>query len=154
MTCPRPARPDAHLVAAPRSGSVRRPADVRRRGRGVVAAVLVVGLLAGCGGAPARPTPSGPVLQDDGSYRAEVVMRDMAFVPAEVTVPSGATLEIVVTNEDGMPHDLVLDDGSATPLLSRGEQASLTVVVADDVAGWCSVVGHREAGMVLDLRAG
>jgi nitrite reductase (NO-forming) len=94
------------------------------------------------------------VLQDDGTYRAEVVMRDMAFVPAEVTVPGGATLEIVVTNADGMPHDLVLDDGSATALLSRGEQAALTVVVADDVAGWCSVVGHREAGMVLDVRAG
>lgn len=117
-------------------------------------AAAMVGLVAGCGGPAAEPSPSGPVLQDDGTYRVAVVMRDMAFVPDEVTVPAGSTLEIEVTNADGMPHDLVLDDGSATPLLSRGEQASLTVVVDDDVEGWCSVVGHREAGMVLDVRAG
>lgn len=81
-------------------------------------------------------------------------MRDMRFVPDDVTVPAGSTLEIVATNDDSMPHDLVLADGAATPLLARGGSATLTVVVDDDIDGWCSVVGHREAGMTLDLRAG
>lgn len=149
MTCPRLTHPDAHHSA----GSPPRPRGRRRRARATLVA-LAVGLLAGCGGASSEQVPSGPVLQDDGTYRVALVMRDMAFVPDEVTIPAGSTLEIEVTNEDGMPHDLVLENGDATPLLSRGESATLTVVLDADVEGWCSVVGHREAGMVVSLRAG
>ena len=75
----------------------------------------------------------------------------MRFHPARVEVPAGDRLVIELTNTDDEDvHDLVLDDGSDTGRLSPGESARLDVgVVGRDVAGWCSVVGHRQMGMVL-----
>ena len=49
-------------------------------------------------------------------------------------------------------HDLALETGVQTPLLAPGEQARLEVgVVGRDLAGWCTVAGHRQMGMVLAI---
>ena len=49
-------------------------------------------------------------------------------------------------------HDLTLETGADTGRLSAGESASLDVgVVGRDLDGWCSVVGHRQQGMVLTI---
>jgi nitrite reductase (NO-forming) len=51
-------------------------------------------------------------------------------------------------------HDLVLDSGVDSGRLSPGASATLDVgVVGRDVEGWCSVVGHRQMGMVLTIVA-
>ena len=51
-----------------------------------------------------------------------------------------------------MIHDLKLGD-AATPRLSVGETAELDLgVVGESIEGWCTVVGHRQAGMVFTLK--
>jgi nitrite reductase (NO-forming) len=69
-------------------------------------------------------------------------------------VPVGDRLVIRLHNTDEQDvHDLVLDSGADSGRISPGESTSLDVgVVGRDVDGWCSVVGHRQMGMVLSIR--
>jgi nitrite reductase (NO-forming) len=81
-----------------------------------------------------------------------VTARGMRFTPATVEVPAGDRLVITVTNGDDDVHDLVLDSGADSGRLAPGRSARLDVgVVGRDVEGWCSVVGHRQLGMVLHI---
>ncbi|GAA3518587.1 multicopper oxidase domain-containing protein [Nocardioides daeguensis] len=82
----------------------------------------------------------------------EVVAQDMRFTPSTIRVPAGDRLVLVVTNADEDVHDLALDTGDRTERLSPGETERLDVgVVGRDVEGWCTVVGHRQMGMVLHI---
>ena len=108
-------------------------------------------MLTACG--PDTPRdPAEPVLEEDGTYRVELLMKDMAFDPEHIAVPDGVHLVLDIENVDGMPHDLVLDNGLTSALLGRGEKQTLDVGPVDgDLDGWCDVSGHREAGMVLTI---
>ncbi len=118
-----------------------------------VAAFLAVALfaLSACG--PSAPRePEAPAVDSDGFYRVEVLMKNMSFDPESIAVPDGAHLILDVENVDGMPHDLVLDNGFTSNLLARGEKQTIDVGVVDgQVDGWCDVSGHREAGMILTI---
>ena len=87
--------------------------------------------------------------------RVTVRAHDMRFHPDAVTVDAGDRLVITVENTDSSEiHDLVLDDGTKSPRLSPGESATVDLgVVAADADGWCSVVGHRQMGMVFHVTA-
>jgi nitrite reductase (NO-forming) len=51
-------------------------------------------------------------------------------------------------------HDLVLATGADSGRLSAGESTRVVVgVVGRDIEGWCSVLGHRQMGMLLHVRA-
>jgi nitrite reductase (NO-forming) len=78
---------------------------------------------------------------------------NMRFSPSTVEVPDGNRLVLDVRNTDTTDvHDLVLDTGDDTGRLSPAESARLDVgVVGRDIEGWCSVVGHRQMGMVFHL---
>jgi nitrite reductase (NO-forming) len=77
----------------------------------------------------------------------------MDIQPGVIAVPAGTRLRLVVTNQDAMRHDLAFANGPSTPLLSRGQQAVLDLgVVRTALSGWCTVPGHRAAGMTLDVR--
>ncbi|HEX6247960.1 MAG TPA: multicopper oxidase domain-containing protein [Nocardioidaceae bacterium] len=82
-----------------------------------------------------------------------VEARDMRFTPATIEVPAGTHLVIELTNTDDEDvHDLVLDSGVDSGRLSPGESTAVDVgVVGRTVEGWCSVVGHRQMGMVLTI---
>ncbi|GAA2158931.1 nitrite reductase (NO-forming) [Humibacillus xanthopallidus] len=112
----------------------------------VVAASLALPSAAAGGGA-AQVTPTGH------TTTVEVAARDMRFTPATITVPLGDRLVIRVTNRDETTtHDLVLDTGGRTARLAPGATGELDAgVVAGPVEGWCSVVGHRQMGMVLHV---
>ncbi|MEO5654177.1 MAG: multicopper oxidase domain-containing protein, partial [Marmoricola sp.] len=85
----------------------------------------------------------------------KVEAREMRFNPSAIEVPAGDRLVIELTNTDTADvHDLVLDDGSDTGRLSPGDSTRLDVgVVGRDIAAWCSVIGHRQMGMVLTVTA-
>lgn len=126
----------------------RAPRPVLRPAAAVAALALV---LAACGPQPPEE-PAEPFVADDGSYHVPVLARDMRFHPQEITVPDGRRLVIELKNVDGMPHDLATETGLQTPLLPRGETATLDVGVVDGTLdAWCAVTGHREAGMVMTI---
>ncbi len=83
----------------------------------------------------------------------EVEAKDMRFTPSDLSVPAGNRLVIELTNTDDEDlHDLVLDSGADSGRLAPGESTTLDVgVVGRDIDGWCSVVGHRQMGMVLTI---
>ena len=83
----------------------------------------------------------------------EVELGDLFVKPSSVEVPAGTELVVQVTNNGTMAHDLKLDGGeTGTALLDPGasEEVSLGVIDASTQA-WCTVPGHKEAGMVLDI---
>lgn len=84
-----------------------------------------------------------------------VEARDMRFTPSSITVDAGDHLVITVKNTDPVEvHDLVLETGHDSGRLAPGEEAVIDVgVVGRDLDGWCSVVGHRQMGMVLAIDA-
>jgi nitrite reductase (NO-forming) len=82
-----------------------------------------------------------------------VEAKDMRLTPSTIEIAAGDALVIKLVNADDEDvHDLVLDSGAETGRLSPGASARLDVgVVGRDVAGWCSVLGHHQMGMVLTI---
>lgn len=84
-----------------------------------------------------------------------VSMAEMRFTPDRLEVPAGNTLVIELSNDDPHDvHDLVLATGATSGRLQPGESTVLDGgVVAHDMEGWCSIVGHRAMGMTLSIVA-
>ncbi len=122
----------------------------------VLAVTLGVGIDPGAAGlATNAPAPAASGVAPTGNTtRVEVKAVGMAFEPNRIEVPAGDRLVVVLTNTDpAMAHDLVIG-ASRTPRLAPGATAELDAgVVAADTQGWCSVAGHRQMGMVLDIVA-
>ncbi|TVQ37106.1 MAG: hypothetical protein EA384_12620 [Spirochaetaceae bacterium] len=80
----------------------------------------------------------------------EVSSTGLRFSPNEIRVNLGDTLRITYRNGGGR-HDWVIDEfDAATPVIAGGQSATVEFVA--DRAGtfefYCSVSGHRAAGMV------
>ncbi|MHB1064347.1 MAG: multicopper oxidase domain-containing protein, partial [Georgenia sp.] len=113
-------------------------------------------------GGPGPPAAAGlgTIAADDGVVATgqittvQVGVEGMRFTPAVIEVPVGNELVIELTNTGTDVHDLVLETGATTGRLSVGETRTLDVgVVGRDLEGWCSVAGHRQLGMTLDIVA-
>ncbi len=122
---------------------------------GVAALALAVG--AGTAVAPAGRGDGGSASAVAATGRTTTVQvraEHMRFVPSTVTVPAGDRLVVVLTNADpGVVHDLTFGGGRSSPRIAPGGSARVDLgVVRQDAEGWCSVVGHRQLGMVLHVR--
>jgi nitrite reductase (NO-forming) len=85
--------------------------------------------------------------------RVDVTAENMRFTPDTVQVSAGNRLLIDLKNTDSTSvHDLVLDSGADSGRLAPGQSAVLDVgVIGRDIEGWCSIVGHRQVGMVFHV---
>jgi nitrite reductase (NO-forming) len=145
-------------------------ADVASRSRptgqvaglaGAAIAALALAVAAGVAvdpvavGAAATPSVAAGVAATGETTTVRIEARDMRFTPSTIAVPAGNRLMIVLTNTDDQDvHDLVLDTGADSGRLAPGESARVDVgVVGRDLEGWCSVLGHRQMGMVLHVDA-
>jgi len=80
-----------------------------------------------------------------------VTAKGMRFVPAEVHLHRGDRLVVELTNGDTTTHDLVIG-AARTPRIPPGGRAELDAgIVGASVQGLCSVAGHRQMEMVLDV---
>ncbi|WP_341856977.1 multicopper oxidase domain-containing protein [Brachybacterium sp. GPGPB12] len=104
---------------------------------------------AGAAASAAAVTPTGE------TTTIAVSMAAMRFTPDRLEVPAGNTLVIELSNDDPHDvHDLVLATGATSGRLRPGESTVLDGgVVAHDMEGWCSIVGHRAMGMTLSIVA-
>ena len=83
-----------------------------------------------------------------------VTARDMRFHPDRISIPAGDRLIIELTNRDSRRHDLVLATGARTDMLGRNATARLDAgIIGGAFEGWCSLPGHRQAGMTLTITA-
>jgi plastocyanin len=106
---------------------------------------IAVLALAGAGGVIAADRAI-----DAGAVKLDVVARDVAFRPADVTTTAGAWTLVSFRNDDAVFHDWEVEglanvDAGARP----GQTARLRFII--DRPGVyrivCSVPGHAEAGM-------
>ena len=98
---------------------------------------------------------------DDGSATLvsttttkDVELVEYSISPASIEVPAGTELVVVVTNKGTMPHDLKLEGTTGTDLLQPGDSQRVSLGVIDhSTQAWCTIPGHKELGMVMDIVA-
>lgn len=115
---------------------------------------LVAAVMSGIGGDFGGQDASAGVTPTGNTTEIHIEAVGMRFTPDTITVPAGDRLVLTVTNSDDQVHDLVLATGHDTGRLAPGESSTLEVgVVGADIDGWCSIVGHRQQGMVVHIVA-
>lgn len=118
---------------------------------GVVLAVIAVGVAVFARADNRDRTvavPGGP------TRTVAIQLGDMHIIPANITVPAGTRLILQVTNTDDIRHDLYIDAGPQTPLLTPEQTARLdlgTLNHTHTLHGWCTVPGHKAAGMTMTI---
>ncbi|MFC7479336.1 cupredoxin domain-containing protein [Luedemannella flava] len=129
-----------------------RPLGGVAAGLALVLVAVLVGVVAQRG-ADAAPAPTTAAVEPTGhTTTVQVTAKDMRFQPDTITVPAGDRLVIELTNADRRRHDLVLATGLKTAALAGGATTTLDAgVIGGTVEGWCSLPGHRQAGMVLTI---
>lgn len=118
----------------------------------VAAMALVLGFVAvsvrGSGGASETATGGGEKTID-------VELGDLYVKPNSIEVPKGTTLKVNVVNKGQLDHDLKLNGKVGTKMLKPGESESVTLGKIDKAtSAWCTVPGHREAGMEMKITVG
>ncbi len=83
----------------------------------------------------------------------KVSAKDMHYTPSRIEVPVGNRLVIELANTDPTTvHDLTFGGSVKTARLRPQQSATLDVgVIGAATQGWCTVIGHRRMGMVLDV---
>ena len=141
---------------------------MRRSLVAVLLSVLALGLaLAACGGNdssgadhPMKSMPgdgaggrmvhghnkSTPVAE--GARRIEVAGTSFSFDPDEIAVVAGEDVAIVLSSDDVL-HDFTIDEIDVHVSADRGETAEggLRADEPSEYTYYCTVAGHREAGM-------
>ena len=122
---------------------------------GGAALVMAAALMAGSGpdGAPPSAGRNGGGTAHPAAVRTvDVTLKDMRITPARIEAAKGTELRLKVTNKDDQRHDLRIADGPATPALGRGDSHTLALgTVTENRKAWCTVPGHRAAGMSMDI---
>jgi len=114
----------------------------------LVGTVIAVGVAVRYKGEAAAAEGGGTA----GTMELDVELGDMYVEPSSIDVPAGTTLVLTVTNAGQMPHDLKLGGEDGTELLDPGASEEVTLGPIDATTqAWCTVPGHKEAGMVLDI---
>lgn len=175
LTPPESAQPGTGPVGRTGSGisgpmpiSLGTPVDVgvrtARMGGSVVAGLAIVVLAVAIGGAvdpaaigassSATSSAAAGVAATGQTTTVEVEIKGMRFAPDQIEVPAGNVLIINLVNNGSDVHDLVLETGQSSGKLKPGERTTFDVgVVGRDLEGWCSVAGHRQMGMVMQIVA-
>jgi cytochrome c oxidase subunit II len=84
----------------------------------------------------------------DGARRIEVTATSFEFDPEEITVTAGEDVAIVLTSED-LLHDFTIDELDAH-VAADADETSEGGLRADEPGRYtfyCTVAGHRDAGM-------
>ncbi|WFF04635.1 multicopper oxidase domain-containing protein [Micromonospora sp. WMMD1076] len=127
---------------------------------GAVAGIALVLVAVLIGAAAQRVTatpatlaaPAAGVAATGRTTTVAVTADGMRFHPDRITVPAGDRLIIEFTNRDRRRHDLVLATGARTPIVGGGGTARLDAgIIGGTAEGWCSLPGHRQAGMTLTV---
>ena len=103
---------------------------------------------------PTSPPPGESGEEISSLQRFTIEGDEFRFSPKNISVTRGATVELTFKNVGNAPHNFTIDElGLATKTIGGGK-TDVVSFVAPDTAGivsyssYCSVPGHREAGMV------
>lgn len=115
---------------------------------GVVAGALVVGLVT------AADTSTTVSTDAPGQAAVPFVAGDLVYSQAPARVPAGA-VAITLDNRGAVEHNVAFDGGKPIVAAAAGATASGTVTLEPGTHTYfCTVPGHREAGMEGQVQAG
>lgn len=120
---------------------------------GVMALIMgVVGVaLAASDNTPNSVAPGGG--SSGGVTEFDVTLADISLTPSSIEVPAGKQITVHVTNDGKLDHDFKVQGTSGTAMLKAGETTDVVIGPFDsDTAAWCTVPGHKEAGMKLAIK--
>lgn len=76
-----------------------------------------------------------------------ITLREMAFSPGRIEVPAGA-VSVRIINAGSLEHDFSVDALQISPNVRPGSTVEYSFVAAPgEYPVYCSLPGHREAGM-------
>jgi uncharacterized cupredoxin-like copper-binding protein len=108
-------------------------------------------LLAACGGtaAPTTPAPATP----PPGVELSVTGTEFAFTPDAYTVTAGESVTITLVNGGAVEHDFSVDALNVRVHADVGKTTSETFTgfAAGTYEVYCSIPGHKQAGMVAEL---
>lgn len=106
-------------------------------------------------GASGEHGASGDTPPVEGVPRIAITAAAMAFEPAAVDLPVGEPVNLALTSEDTL-HDLNVDEVGFHVAADRGRTSvgGIEFTQPGTYVAYCSVPGHREAGMELELTVG
>ena|SRR5215211_2562812 len=131
----------------------------RTRTRMLIAAALMtavaVGLFSAIGivAQDSTPTPElasgSPVASPVGSTGPEIDLVDIGFDPKGFTIPANTPTVVTIVNKGAAVHNLTIDALNVySGDLQPGQSMTLTIdAPAGTYTFYCTIPGHREAGM-------
>ncbi|MEX0991022.1 MAG: cupredoxin domain-containing protein [Actinomycetota bacterium] len=103
---------------------------------------------------------SAPVVVPKGAQRETVRAVEFAFDPDALAVETGRPVAITFENEGSAGHDYTVHNVDGTQVegghayADPGERATLVVTLAPGTYQvWCTIAGHRQAGMEATITA-
>jgi nitrite reductase (NO-forming) len=111
---------------------------------GLLAAVVI-----GCGGSDATPTPEPTPSPAPETADLIVEASEFKYEPAELTIPSAGSTTFSLVNTGVVEHDFTIDELEfqiAVPI-GRTSSGTLTDPAAGTYEFYCTVPGHKAAGM-------
>jgi nitrite reductase (NO-forming) len=82
----------------------------------------------------------------------QVELGDLYVRPSSIDVPANTEVIVEATNVGAMSHDLKLGGETGTEMIAPGGTETVSLgVITETSQAWCTVPGHKEAGMVLDI---
>ncbi len=119
---------------------------------GVFALILgAVGVALAVDSTP-NSTVSGGGAASGGKTEWEVTLADISVSPSSIEVPAGQQITLQVMNTGKLDHDLKVNGATGTAMLKAGESTEVVIGPFDsDTEAWCTVPGHKEAGMKLGI---
>ncbi|MEK9170721.1 MAG: cupredoxin domain-containing protein [Patescibacteria group bacterium] len=106
---------------------------------------------------PSKPAEIPPTTQTPVSQTTEisVVGKEFSFSPASISVKAGARVKITFSNNGKAPHNLILEGlgiGTKTIKAGQADVVEFTAPSSGTYVFFCSVPGHRAAGMEGSLK--
>ena len=120
---------------------------------GVFALILgVVGIALAYHTTPNEAVAANGTGGSGGVTEFTVTLADISMSPSSVDVAAGKQITVHVHNNGAMQHDFKVGGAVGIALLDPGKSADVVIgpFTADAVA-WCTVAGHKAAGMQLAL---
>lgn len=120
----------------------------------LLSALALAGLGAACGSGGEAAPQNASRTQAGGSTGGSgdaitVTAKEFSYEPKDITLQAGKATKIALKNAGAVEHDITLDSPAfklaAQP--TKSGEAQLTIPTAGSYTYYCSVPGHRQAGM-------
>ena len=89
----------------------------------------------------------------EGAPEVTINAVDIDFKPAKIELQAGEPMNVTVVNDGNTLHDFTLDDADVHVNVEPGETktTSLTIDEPGTYKAKCTVAGHEDAGMTVDV---